>query len=197
MNKNIGLFLFLVSSLSFASQAESATTTTEKLHIGDYYQGGVIYWLDARQSYKHGLIADIKDAPNASGYAWDPKPPSETKARADKPYTGKTNTKTIIASIGDARAQAANACASSQNQGYSDWYLPAKMELTQLLSRQKNIINATKDHDGNTLSNSPYWSSTEYRINSAWNASNLPGDGVHSSTYKKNIPLNVRCIRSF
>lgn len=197
MKKNIGLFLILVASIAFANKPESNNSSTSGVHVGSYYQGGIVFWLDSARAYKHGLIVDIKDAPHAPGYAWDTNPPSLTGAKGDKAYAGKANTQAIIAAIGDTRAQAANACATSHNQDYSDWYLPAKAELEQLLINKKNLVKTAKEHGGSALSSSPYWSSTEFRANSAWNISGLLTGGAHDSTYKKNIALSVRCIRSF
>lgn len=200
MKKTIGLLLLVASGafLSLNTANASSDTKSDKLSVGDYYQGGVIYWLDSKKSNEHGLIVDINDAPDAKGYAWDTTPPSKTGATGDMPYAGKANTQTIIAAIGADRAHAASACASSHHQDYSDWYLPAKKELELMLGKGKltaGIIKTANAHGGHTFSHSPYWSSTEFHVNSAWNVSG--GSSTQATTYKKNIPLSVRCIRSF
>ena len=200
MKKTIGLLLLVTSGAFLSANTANAAQDTKsgRLAVGDYYQGGVIYWLDSKKSNKHGLIVDINDAPDVKDYAWDTMPPSKTGATGDKPYTGKTNTQTIIAAIGADRARAASVCASSHNQDYSDWYLPAKKELELMLGKSSltsKITKTAKAHGGNAFSHSPYWSSTEFHINSAWNISG--GSSTQATTYKKSIPLNVRCIRSF
>ena len=200
MKKTIGLLLLVTSSAFLSVNTANATSNSQsdKLSVGDYYQGGVIYWLEPKRSEQHGLIIDIKDAPDAKGYAWDTTPPSKTGATDNKPFGGKTNTQTIIAAIDAKRAQAASVCASSHNQDYSDWYLPAKEELELILGKGKitaNIIKTAKAHGGHTFNHTPYWSSTEFHVNSAWNVTG--GSATQASTYKKNILLSVRCIRSF
>jgi len=169
----------------------------EGLQVGKYYQGGVIYWLDPDRSYEHGLIADISDASSShtTSYAWDTTPPSKTKATNDEVYTGKANTQLIITAIGSTRAQAASACVNSTKQGYSDWYLPSKKELALMFDTQA-ITKTAKAHGGAAFNNSPYWSSTQYFVNSAWNVTRSGGTYA-ASTYKKNILLSVRCIRAF
>src|SRR5579872_6036701 len=141
MKKTIELLILLAGSVSCLVHATNSTPSGI-LNIGDYYQGGVIYWLDSAKANKHGLIVDINDAPHSSAYAWDTSPPSKTQALDDKIYTGKNNTQLIISAIGSARAQAAYACVSSTSQGYSDWYLPSKYELELLLEKQIIITKA-------------------------------------------------------
>ncbi len=199
MKKTIGTLLLLTSS-SFLTvyAANSSSHPSDGLYVGAYYQGGVIYWLDSKKLYRHGLIMDIKDAPDTSGYAWDTTPPSKTGANGDQPYAGKINTQIIITTIGSKRALAASVCANSHSQGYSDWYLPAKNELALMLGKgmlTAKITETAKAHNGSDFSHNPYWSSTEFAFNSAWNISG--GSSTHEATYKKNIPLSVRCIRAF
>lgn len=200
MKRSIMIFSLLAGSALFsACSANAASSGANNLSIGDYYQGGVIYWLDEAQAYKHGLIADIKDtsSANTTSYAWDTTPPTQTKATGNKVYTGKTNTQAIITAIGATRALASNACASSTNQGYSDWYLPAKKELALMFDKSQTITKTAQAHNGKAFDNSPYWSSTEYYRNSAWNLSHILSGGSHATTYKKNIALSVRCVRAF
>ncbi|HEX4045033.1 MAG TPA: DUF1566 domain-containing protein [Gammaproteobacteria bacterium] len=200
MKKILGILVLVTSSAFLTAYAaiSGSNTKADNLYVGAYHQGGVIYWLDPEKQYQHGLIVDINDAPSASGYAWDTTPPGKTGAIGDKPYAGKANTQTIIATIGSKRAQAASICANSHNQGYSDWYLPAKKELALMLGQGRmtaKIIETAKAHGGEDFNQSPYWSSTEYAFNSAWNVSG--GRRDYGATYKKNTLLRVRCIRAF
>ena len=212
MKKIAGTIILLTSMASFSAyaadpasneaaaqtQSNNVSSSSDKITLGSFYQGGVIYWLDPEKSYKHGLIADINDAPNSlkAGYSWDTNPPSKTNATNDNDYAGKIDTTTIIKAIGTTRAQAANACATSTNQGYSDWYLPSMQELSHLFEMKTTIEKAAKAESGQTLGNSPYWSATEYHLNSAWTVSSM-GGSFHANTTNKRHTLSVRCVRAF
>jgi hypothetical protein len=61
--------------------------------IGDLYQGGIIFWVDA--DGQHGLIAARAD--QSSGIQWYNGTPFQTHATGDGIYAGAKNTEIIIA----------------------------------------------------------------------------------------------------
>ena len=172
----------------------SATGDTT-LAIGDSYQGGIIFWLDA--TGQHGLIAATTDQStsmrwSAGTYAW-------TMAKADGVGAGKANTAIIIANqgYGDGATYAARICNEySVTVGgvtYGDLYLPSKYELNLMYMNigQGNLLGLGNvgGFDGGI-----YWSSTEDHYNRAW-TQNF-GMGL-SFPVGKDVTLRVRPVRAF
>jgi len=155
------------------------------LAIGDSYQGGIIFWLDA--TGQHGLIAATTD--QSTGVRWYAGTNGNTQAKGDGLYAGKANTSIIIAAqvaIGDDNATyAARICNELQitegDKIYGDWYLPSKYELN-LLYLQKTAVGG--------FASAYYWSSTEYDNFSAWKQNFDGGNQVSS------IKVNTYCVRA-
>jgi len=159
------------------------------LAIGDSYQGGIIFWLDA--TGQHGLIAATTD--QSTGVRWYAGTNGNTQAKGDGLYAGKANTSIIIAAqvaIGDDNATyAARICNELQitegDKIYGDWYLPSKYELN-LLYLQNTAVGG--------FASAYYWSSTEFDDVHAWSQSFANGDQYRD--YKHNA-LYVRAVRAF
>ena len=164
------------------------TETLNYLTIGQAYQGGIIFWLDA--SGQHGLIAAPVDQSITPGMEWfygSLIAIPLTNAVGVGVGAGMYNTERIIAKQGIESNYAAQACANYKGGGYGDWYLPSKDELN-LLYQQKNAVGFFFSAD--------YWSSTESTefSESAW-AQNF-GNGAQFSELKVNTK-RVRAIRAF
>lgn len=88
-------------------------------------------------------------------------------------FNGKTNTEVIVAASADARDMGTvlknfNA-ADDQNQGYSDWYIPACGQLALMYLNMSDINTAiTKIGGVNISSGDNYWSSSEYDVDNGW-----------------------------
>jgi len=167
----------------------NGTNISGTLAIGDSYQGGIIFWLDA--TGQHGLIAATAD--QSTGVRWNAGTNGDTQAKGDGLYAGKANTSIIIAAqvaIGDDNATyAARICNELQiTEGgkiYGDWYLPSKYELN-LLYLQNTAVGG--------FASAYYWSSTEFDDVHAWSQSFANGDQYRD--YKHNA-LYVRAVRAF
>jgi hypothetical protein len=158
------------------------------LSIGQSYQGGVIFWLDA--TGQHGLI--VATADQSSEMQWNNGTYRYTGTTGDGLYAGAMNTSMIVATqMADNQTGnfAAKVCAdysvTVSGVTYGDWYLPSKYELN-LLYFQKVAVGV--------FASAYYWSSTEYDNTYAWRQyfgnGEQEANGKHSTFY-------VRAVRAF
>lgn len=170
--------------------ASPYVVNAKTLTIGQSYQGGIIFWLDA--TGQHGLIAATAD--QNSGIKWYNGKYRYTGTTGDGLYAGAMNTAMIVAAqMADWQTGnfAAKVCADySVTYGgvtYGDWYLPSKYELN-LLYAQKAAVGGFATY---------YWSASEYItdiLRGVW-IQNF-SSGVQSYGDKDNT-LYVRAIRAF
>lgn len=100
---------------------------------------------------------------------------------------GQANTNAILASCTPTISYtfAASVCDDFVLNGYSDWYLPSRYELTQLYLNREVI--------GGFIQNS-YWSSTNMNASTAWTRSFFSGSEEQSN---KEYGFRIRAVRSF
>lgn len=186
------------TGIDISSGVISTTSICTNYSVGDFAQGGIVFWID--ETGQHGLVCAKTD--QSAGSRWYAGTNGATRARADGPFSGEANTSIIIAAhvaIGDdASTYAARICNELQitegGKTYGDWYLPSKIELS-LMYQNKATINATAvANSGTAFADLIYWSSKEDGTNVAWyqNFDN----GYQDYDYKDN-PFCVRAIRAF
>jgi hypothetical protein len=182
-------------------------TTVASHSIGDLYQGGRIFYVDA--DGQHGLIAALANQDSLGGIPWHNSISRVTGATGDGLYAGAMNTGMIVVmQIGDfiVGGFAAKLAAdySVQEDGvtacpivtisatidvicYGDWYLPSRFELN-LLYQNKDIAVL------GGFTNESYWSSTEGETTSAW------AQNFHSGDMRREDKIGifpVRAVRAF
>jgi hypothetical protein len=174
-------------SVPYALHAKTAEflTGTFPIAVGQTYQGGIIFWLDA--SGQHGLI--IAETDQAS-IVWSNGTSRLTGAQGGGLYSGAMNTAIITAAqMADNQTGdfAAKICADyvpvTEALAYGDWYLPSVYEL-MLLSLSKDKIDGLS---------AKYWSSTEDSNSNAW----YFDFDLGPKSIAKNTSLGVRAIRAF
>jgi len=165
-----------------------STTSVCGLSIGDTYQGGIIFYLDA--SGCHGLISAPTD--QSTGIQWYNATYTVTNAVRDGIVAGEFNTERIIANQGPG-IYAAQICANYQGGNYGDWYLPCSYELNLMY---QNIGQGDALGLGNIggFADSGYWISAESDINYTWRREF--GAGFQGLTTKNNS-YYVRASRAF
>jgi len=181
-------------SVPYALYAKNAKT----YQVGDFAHGGVVFYVEPCGT--KGLVAATED--QNTGIRWFAGTSGNTRAKGDGPYAGKANTIIIIAanfSIGnDGLPYAANICyelqVTEEDISYGDWYLPSIKELNLMWQNKTTIDSTATANGGTTLSNTWYWSSTEFDANWAW--SQNFSDGQQSYTSKSSM-YRVRAIRTF
>ncbi len=155
------------------------------LAIGDYYEGGVIFYLD--NSGEHGLVCAVSN--QVDNTPWGCVGTLITGADGTAIGTGAQNTLDIIAGCLESLI-AAEWCSSLALNGYSDWFLPSQGELNEMFANKTAIDTTATSFGGAVLDTNFYWSSTEITANSAWGY-NVFGDDGKSNNYA------VRAVRAF
>jgi len=155
------------------------TTLSSLFSIGDYYGGGIIFYID--ETCQQGLIAATSD--QSTGAEWGCYGTS-TGATGTVIGTGQANTTAIINGCSDAGI-AARLCHDQELNGYNDWFLPSQDELNQMYFN-RNIIHGFDS--GN------YWSSSEYDAYNAFGQDFTSGGLV---AIGKDGTAHVRAVRSF
>lgn len=157
--------------------------------IGDYYLGGVVFYLDGSGG---GLVCALSD--QSSGAEWGCYGTEITGADGTAIGTGAQNTIDIEAGCATS-GTAADICANLSLNVYDDWFLPSKDELNEMY---QNIaaIDATAIANGGTafVSTTAYWSSSEFTNNKAWR--HLFTGNIQFLN-DKNYTFRVRAVRAF
>jgi hypothetical protein len=156
------------------------------LKLGQKYQGGIIFRLNATQ--QHGLAA--AEVNQSTGMKWDDLDPFEQTNATDRAIgTGKLNTGKIVSILKTGNGKyAAKQSNDLVLNGKTDWYLPSIEELALMYKnlKQKNLGN---------FANSVYWSSTESAPGSAQVIDFADGNEY---PYGKNTDtVYVRAVRTF
>jgi hypothetical protein len=157
-------------------------TTVPTIAIGQTYEGGLIFYVDA--TGQHGLIAAEKDQ-GTLNWGCQYTLISGTSTALG---TGLANTNAIVNQCPKANI-AARICADLVLNGKTDWYLPSKDELN-LLHQNLYLRNI-----GN-LQTHRYWSSSQYNAQFAY--CQLFNLNLNQLYYDKDlIAYPVRAIRTF
>jgi prepilin-type N-terminal cleavage/methylation domain-containing protein len=168
----------------------TATFEEEGLSVGDSYGGGIV----ASQEMGYTLIAASNDI--STSYQWGCYGQSVSPS-ATSTTDGPLNTTNIVAfhdgwtggnlggsSCGSSNGEvAARLCNDLVLNGYSDWYLPARNELSTLYTNRVAIGGFSADI---------YWSSNESGSYHAWYVYFSTGSEYYSNKY---ADARVRCVR--
>jgi hypothetical protein len=173
---------YATNNVGTAYGNEITFTTLPPFKIGQSYQGGIIFYLDATNL--HGLICPTFD--QSASAAWGCSGSLMLSSNGMAIGTGLANTIGIInecTTIGTA----ARLCYDLVVSGYNDWYLPSHDEL-------RLMYNNLKLQGLGSLSNLGYWSSSQSSATSSYSLSFL--NGIISQSAKTSS-LKVRAIRAF
>jgi len=166
------------TSSTGTTYGSSVNFTTTAYTVGDPCQGGIIAYITSDRI----LIAASSD--QGSSVVWASSA-SATGATATAIGSGEANTRTIYNALGTGSSYAARLCNELVLNGYSDWFLPSKDELS-LLYQHRRLIGG--------FAESPYWSSSPFNPFYAWLQYFRNGYQVYTDLY---YAYHVRAIRSF
>ena len=183
MKATIGLLIIFASCISAGSCKKDSNQDLPavQLKVGDSYQGGIIYVLDA--SGEHGLIAAKEDQSSTAPW-WNG---SFINIGANSTTNGSTNTTLIITAQGNTGTYAAKICRDYPGGQFNDWFLPAKDQLNTMYTK-KALIGGFADE--------LYWSWTESETGSAYVQFFLDGTQQLDNT-SDGANVHTRAIRAF
>lgn len=182
------------------TQTLNATINLSDVHeIGEFKFGGVIFWIDPASNNNSGLVCDINNQVNSR---WGCTSPNVTGATGTEIGTGATNTTAIVTATTSCTLlnKAAHIISDLNLNGYDDWFLPSKDELTEMYLN-KNIIDATSIVNGGTLLETPgqeltLWSSSQSNTSTdkAWGRLFVNG---WEGELTKTVIVTCRAVRAF
>lgn len=181
-------------------QQNGGSTSGPTYTVGEYAQGGVIFWLTP--DLQHGLAVSIVDI--STSLPWSTPNFQTTLAGATANglvfganYTtlGEIDTALIVNQNSPGTSYAAGACAAYNGGGYTDWYLPSLSELGLIQAMKTTINNSlTKISGAGLIGTATYWSSFENSPNYAFYQDF--SDGIQNFN-PKNVTFAVRAVRAF
>jgi hypothetical protein len=203
LHKILVCICFAVLILSCNKDEEDTTTNSNNedaditLQIGSSYGGGVIAYIyqNGDSGYlsgqTHGIVVAPTDQAEFSEWGCFG---SFIGCGSTSIGAGVENTNSIVANCSEIGI-AARLCANLNSNGFSDWYLPSKNELSAIMNNRSTINTALSSIGGVSLDPSAvYWSSSESSSSKAfcyYTAFNT----VESKD--KDFSFMVRAIRSF
>ena len=186
---------------SAASAASNSITPRQEAQVGDFYQGGVVFYIlqSGDTGYiageTHGLIAAVQD--QSFSIRWYNGSYVTTGATGTVIGTGATNTTTIISVQGGPTetSYAAGLARAYTGGGHTDWFLPSKDELNKMYLNKATINTTAAANSGSDFTTYVYWSSTEYSSSKAWGQDFDLGAGGYAT--KNYYQGSVRAVRAF
>lgn len=181
--------MVFISFQSCDKDDDEITPTAPSLQIGDFHEGGIIFYLD--DTSEHGFVCAARD--QSFETTWGCPPSVVNGANGLVLGTGAQNTIDIVNTCGD-EGIAAELCDGLVLNEFDDWFLPSKDELNTLYINREKVNETAVENDGNNLEDAEYWTSSHQTGNTvftqSFNAGNQSGD-FEDSLY------NVRAIRAF
>ncbi len=173
------------------SVTATATVSTGSLAIGDFHEGGVIFYLDG--TGEHGLLCAVSD--QSADAEWGCPSIAVSGAEGTAIGTGVQNTMDIEAGCATV-GTAADVCANLTLNGYSDWFLPSIDELNEMYLNKAAINAAAAANGGSDFDEtSRYWSSTQFGASTLANFIFMENGFIFTET--KDRAYSVRAIRAF
>jgi hypothetical protein len=166
------------------------------LSIGDFYQGGIVFYLDGNGG---GLVSASTEQTPSYGAEWGCYGVNTSGADGTAIGTGAQNTIDIVNAncspyvLGNSIA--ADICDTLTLNGYSDWFLPSIDELNEMYVRIGQGSETLFPFLGNIggFAETEYWSSSE----SGLDALRIKFQDGWSGIASKYAAKKVRAIRAF
>lgn len=154
----------LIQPFSFLS---SGINTGRLIRVGQYYQGGIVAYVDGTYPNQTGLIIATTDV-TGSTTSWQEQTYSTISGLSSAYGSGQTNTTNILAQSSTATI-AATLCNDYSIDGYNDWFLPSQTELSYVRGNISLLPNSGSFFgvDSAPAIVSLYWTSYSNAFNTA------------------------------
>ena len=134
------------------------------IEVGSNYQGGIVFYVDPEGK---GLIIDTVYL--QASYNWVDGQPLQSKwgnhwvnnLDAEEEFIGAGQFNTINLTASNINDFAANVCNNSNSSGYTDWFLPSKSELWEIMLHKSIIDSVIQEIGGDSIYDAYHWSSTQ------------------------------------
>jgi Protein of unknown function (DUF1566) len=177
----------VLKSTGSAMAWENASTPATTYAVGDYAQGGVVFYVNAAGTHGKVVIPF-----NIEEVAWS-NVSTIIGNSARNSISGAGSSVAIVTQAGHTNS-AANICMQLAFGGYDDWYLPSTEELN-LIYFQRAVINATSTENfGSNFLPGFYWTSFETDATFAFCKDFNDGS---LDVFNKNSILKLRAVRTF
>ena len=150
--------------------------------VGEGYGGGIVAYLGSEGDFENGMISAAEDT--SASYQWGCRGTTiGGDATGTAIGTGQKATAAIVA--GCSTDSAAKLCDELSLNGYTDWFLPSRNELSELYQNKDTIGGFSAAY---------YWSSSEFSSSLTRRQNFFTGFIGYSF---KNNNLRVRGVRGF
>ncbi|SDE12230.1 Fibronectin type III domain-containing protein [Pricia antarctica] len=177
------------NAIGTSTVSANSNSVTPVLSIGDSAHGGIVFHIFGSgepgyiEGETHGLVAASSDQSSSTSWGCNN---GINGADGTAIGTGAQNTLDMVAAGCATSGKAAYVCTDLIIDGYDDWFLPSKGEMHRLITKIRIIGNIT---------NTYYWTSSEYSNSNAWVVHYL---GTSYNHFPKNDTYpSVRAIRAF
>ncbi|HHT0591839.1 TPA: DUF1566 domain-containing protein [Legionella anisa] len=183
-----------------ADNAPATNINVLVLGYGCIYQGGFLFSVDdstPNTGSIGGKVAALTDEPGPF-YQWST---IFDDTAANSITNGLANTNALANPVG--QYPAAQACLNKNDQGFTDWFMPAVCELGRFVgigldagcgTTNPNLYSTLHTNNLGGFADEVYWSSTEFDDFDAWFQDFLGGAQL---AVLKDSDLRVRCVRAF
>jgi len=152
--------------------------TERRFAIGFETEGGYFAGIITINGQKFGIVVSPKEG-DIADQQWGPWKNRDAIEGANSFFDGQANTQAMA----EAGSELAKAIQALNINGHTDWYLPARRELSLLYANVPDLFDKVW-----------HWSSTQFSAYSAW--SQDFADGAQGFVHKDNA-LRARAVRRF
>ena len=192
MKKILLLSLFSLLIFTQSCHSDEDPPQDDPIAIGDFYEGGVIFYLD--ETGEHDLVVTAFEQSYGTTWKCDTTIIIQG-AEGIAIGTGTQNTADILSVCNTSPTIAAAICNSLVLNGYDDWFLPSKDELNEIYLNKDLIDDTAVNNGGILLQHTNYWSSSHSNSNTVWVQTFADGGSQYGNgEYESN---HVRAVRSF
>ena len=134
----------------------------EPASIGDFRDGGVVFWVDPTNN-NHGLVVAVSSQYYSGTWGCSG---TNTGATGSAIGTGISNTSAIVNSGCATTGSIFEVVSNLSLNGYDDWFVPSEGELSEMFANI-NVVNAAITANGGQVTYQFHWSSTEINSTAA------------------------------